>query len=387
MHVADVVTGHYLKEGDQLRITVEAVDVENNSTLWRDTMSVAAPDMIAMRSQITSQVRQGLVPALGAGMNSDSGTHPRNEEAYGLFLHTLSMAHDPTPNKDAIAMLERAVDLDPAFAPAWNAVGLRYHYDAAYSTGGEAMFQRSNAAFERALALDPNLVEAASQLITNRVERNELVKGYQEAKTLVEQHPEKAEGHFALSYVLRYGGALEESAHECDAAYALDPGDYTLRSCGFTFDQLVNYSRAMDFVRLDAGSKWSRGNTIRHLLRDGNVEQARALLKPGDPPLVACSNAGLSPLNLGGRDLTDLMKDPDPEVHYVVAHDFIFCGQKDAAMQLLTSAVAGHFCAYAGLQNDSVWAKLRGTPEFEQLLSSAKACRDNFLSQRAQATH
>ncbi len=36
MRVTDVVAGHYIKEGDQLEITLEAVDVENNRTLWRN---------------------------------------------------------------------------------------------------------------------------------------------------------------------------------------------------------------------------------------------------------------------------------------------------------------------------------------------------------------
>jgi Flp pilus assembly protein TadD len=35
------------------------------------------------------------------------------------------------PNKDAIAMLERARGLDPTDAPAWSALGVRYHYDSA----------------------------------------------------------------------------------------------------------------------------------------------------------------------------------------------------------------------------------------------------------------
>src|ERR1700721_994646 len=79
MHVTDVVTGHYLKEGSQLQITLEAIDVENNRTIWRDTMTVAAPDMIAMRGQITAKVRQGLVPALGVATDSaDPGTRPEN---------------------------------------------------------------------------------------------------------------------------------------------------------------------------------------------------------------------------------------------------------------------------------------------------------------------
>ena len=238
MRVSDVITGHFLKEGSQLQITLEAIDVENNRTLWRDTMTVAAPDMIAMRGQITAKVRQGLVPALGAGTNSAEGaTRPKNEEAYDLYLRSISMPHDPQPNKDAIAMLERAVGLDPTYAPAWCYLGVRYHYDAAYSNGGEAMLQRSNSALERALSLDPNYVVAATWLTDNRVERGELTRAYSEAKALVERHPESAAAHFSLAYVLRYGGAIEESAHECDAALALDPGNYSLRSCAFTFDQ------------------------------------------------------------------------------------------------------------------------------------------------------
>ncbi len=161
MHVTDVVTGHYLKEGDQIQITLEAVDIADNRTLWRDTMTVAAPDMIAMRSQITAKVRQGLVPALGGGTDSgEVGTHPKNEEAYDLYLRSIALPHDPLPNKDAIAMLERAVGLDPSYAPAWAYLGLRYHYDGAYSNGGEAMRKRSNAALERAISLDPNYIFA-----------------------------------------------------------------------------------------------------------------------------------------------------------------------------------------------------------------------------------
>ena len=49
MRVTDIVTGHYMKEGDQLQVTLEAVDVENNRTVWRDTLNVAALDMISMR--------------------------------------------------------------------------------------------------------------------------------------------------------------------------------------------------------------------------------------------------------------------------------------------------------------------------------------------------
>ena len=79
-------------------------------------------------------------------------------------------------------MLEHVVAAPiPTYAPAWEELGLRYYYDSSYSDGGEEMFQRSNQAYERALALDPNRIVAAGQLITNRVERGELGKAYEAA--------------------------------------------------------------------------------------------------------------------------------------------------------------------------------------------------------------
>jgi len=69
----------------------------------------------------------------------EASTHPKNEEAYDLYLRSIALPHDPQPNKEAIAMLERAVGLDPSYAPAWSYLGIRYHYDGAYANGGMEM--------------------------------------------------------------------------------------------------------------------------------------------------------------------------------------------------------------------------------------------------------
>jgi serine/threonine protein kinase/TolB-like protein len=391
MHVADVVTGHYLKEGSQLQITLEAIDVENNRTLWRDTMTVAAPDMIAMRGQITAKVRQGLVPALGAGTDSAEGaTRPKNEEAYDLYLRSIAVPHDPLPNKDAIAMLERAVGLDPTYAPAWGSLGVRYYYDASYANGGEVMFQRSKAALERALSLDPNLVSPAAQLIDMRVERGELVKAYQQAKALVERHPESAAAHFSLAYVLRYGGVLDESGHECDTALALDPGNYQFRSCQITFDEQGNYTRGMDFLQLDIGSVWVTSNLVRHLIRTGDLAQAREVAeksgKGSQPSLIkACLNHAPSAEveTIVKEHAPEILTNPDAENRYTAAPAFAFCGQKEFALRLLKSGIEGNYCAYAAMQNDPMLASLRGTPEFAEILSAARKCQSDFLAQRS----
>jgi serine/threonine protein kinase/tetratricopeptide (TPR) repeat protein len=395
MRVTDIVTGHFMKEGEQLQITLEAIDVANNRTLWRDTLNVGASDMIAMRGEITARVRQGLVPALTAGANlGDVGNHPKNEEAYDLYLRSVSVPHDSTPNKEAISMLERAVGLDSTYAPAWRALAERYYYESEWNAG-EAMFQRSIAAYERALALDPNFVDAASQLVANRVETGDLVKAYKDAATLVERHPENAMAHFALSYVFRYAGILQESARECERALSLDPGNYQFRSCSITFDQMGNAEQGAKYLQLDAGSDWVEENRPLDLLRQGELAEARESAKklPGDTPYNAFLKACLdhqSPAELDkmAREFApSLLAGRDVEGRYWSATMMASCGQKEIAVRLLKSAIESHYCAYAALQNDFLLKPLRGTPEFSQLLSAAKECQDNFLSARAQSSH
>ncbi|MFZ3341990.1 MAG: protein kinase [Terriglobales bacterium] len=396
MHVADIVTGHYLKEGEQLEITLEAVDVQNNRTLWRDTLNVATPDLITMRSQITSKVQQGLVPALGAGTDgAETTTRPNNEEAYDLYLRSLAMPHDPAPNKEAIPMLERAVGLDPTYAPAWAALGLRYYYDSTYGGSGEAVFERSTAAYERALALDPNLTMAASQLITNRVERGDLNRAYKDAMDLVQRQPGKAAAHFAVAYVLRYAGLLDESARECDTALSLDPGNYTLRSCGWTFMSEGNMKRAQEFFRLDSGSKWVLGNQVRVSLWEGKLKEAQEAAQsltstsPYDELFKACvEHPSSAQVAETARQLEPwMLAIADPEQRFTFGSDMIFCGQKEIALHLIKSAISGNFCPYISLQNDALVAPLRRMPEYPELLSAAKQCQDKFIAARSQISH
>ncbi len=395
MGVTSIVTGHYLVDGNQLEITLEAVDVANNRSIWRDSISVAASDKIAMREQITSRVRQGLVPVLGGlSASGEAGTRPKSEEAYDLYLRSIALPHDVTPNKEAIAMLERAVGIDPSYAPVWDALCLRYYFSGAYGDGGTPMLKRSDSATERALALDPNLISAVAWLIARQTDRGDTLHAYTQATALLKRRPDSAMSHFALAYVLRYAGLLDESARECDAALALDRANFQLRSCSGPFVQLGQTQRAMDFVRLDAGSEYAAMQTGAILLGQGKLAEARK----------AIQGASLSPLM--GRDLIQACIDPprsalcdqaaqkieatalagaDIEPLYSVGALLSYCEQKDAALRLLRKAVEQNYCAYTALQTDPLLVKLRGTPEYTALLSAAKQCQSNFLAGRSAA--
>jgi hypothetical protein len=252
------------------------------------------------------------------------------------------------------------------------------------------MFQRSDSALERALALDPDLITAAAQLITNHVDRGELERAYSDAKALVKRRPESAQAHFAMAYVLRYASLLDESAHECDIALRLDPGNYFWRSCAQTFFQMGKTVRAKDFLALDAGSEWAAYTGPNIQLREGKVNEAResVKLKPPSPGfrrdlLEAC--LGLRPPYDFDRSVREVEREAvavtDPEPKYNSGAILSFCGQKESAFRLLKSAIEQNYCAYSALQRDPLLEKLRGTQEFKQLLAAAKECQNRFLAE------
>ena len=247
------------------------------------------------------------------------------------------------------------------------------------------MFQRSNQAYERALALDPNRIVAAGQLITNRVERGELGKAYEAAQALVKRRPESAQAHFVMSYVYRYAGMLEQSANECNTALALDPGNYTFRSCAWAFMELGKTERAADFVRLDAGSEWAAYVTPSILLREGKIAEAREAVKhmPTAPRyhrdlLEACLQ--LRPASeldrIAHEAETSFPADPDPETWYYEGALLGYCGKKQAALHLLQSAVEHNYCSYSNLLTDPLLAKLRADPDIDKVLTSARECQE-----------
>jgi TolB-like protein/Tfp pilus assembly protein PilF len=392
LHVADVVAGHFVKQGAQLLVTLQAINVASNSIAWQSPpITAASQDFIALREQLTKQVRTGLLPILGAGNEYlETNTPPKNPEAYDLYLRSVPTPHDEKPNKEAIALLERAVGMDPTYAPAWQALGLRYYYDSQYSSGGEDAFRKSNADYERALALDPNLSVAAGQLINNRVERGDLQRAYEEAKSLVKRRPQSTQAHFTLSYVYRYAGMLENSERECDTALRLDPGNYIVRSCAWTFLYMGNAKKAQEYAQLDAGSEWANWVTSAILLREGRPNEAREAVKKVSTVAryhrdLLEAVTGLRPPPELGRiaqeDATALTAGDDPEQAYEQGALLAFAGKKDAAVHMIRMAIEQNYCAYSNLENDPLLDTLRSAPEFADLLKAARYCQQPLLAQ------
>ena len=390
LKVDRVLTGHYLREGEQLKVTLEVMDPEANQVVWRDTLSGAATDLIGLQRQITSRLNQGLLPLLGASSGAAEGsTRPTNAEAYDLYLRASALPRDGEPNKQAIRMLERSVSLDGSYAPAWVALADRYYFDATYSDGGPPALVRSKDASQRAVELEPNFPEAAQRLIVLQVEQGDLNGAWDAASEVVRRRPDSASAHFSLSYLLRYAGLLEESARECDAALARDPKSYRWRSCATTYLNLGNYERAEVFLDLDPGSELVRRMRQLIFLRQGRYREAVAIALPADDRFAGWFRSCLanSPPSANGpippymRD--QVLSTPDSEPRYTIASLVALCGDRKNALRLLRSAVESNFCGYPAMDKDPLFANIRSTLEFAEIRKLGMACQQRFLMHRA----
>jgi tetratricopeptide (TPR) repeat protein len=272
---------------------------------------------------------------------------------------------------------------DPDYAPAWDELGWRYYLDAAYSDGGEKAYGKSVEASARAASLVPN---GTDNWNTVRVEHGQLQEGYDEALRLLSRRPDTAAAHFEMAYVYRYSGLLDQSARECDAALAIDPGDFLLRSCAKVFMHKGDYARAQSFVDLDGSSGWSVRQRMHFALRQHNYPLALGTLAVAsgykDSEIVVAKLEHKSPEvldSLGAREETSAATQSDPEEKYEVAAMLSFADQTTRAIRVLRTAIDNNYCANPLLDVDPLLANLRARPDFRELNARAASCQRSFL--------
>ena len=402
LRVADLITGHFLVAGENVEVTLEAVDAADNRVLWRVTLRGTIRDLTGVQEQIAARVQHELIPALGVNTGPNASSNiSHNAQAYEFYLQ--AMSHNDAPNSQgssfssenntAIQLLQRAVALDPGYASAWAALGHFYYYESGLGDGGEIARSRAKAALQRAVALDPSRIEAASDLINMESEEGDLNQAYDHIANLLHQRPDSGAAHLVHSYVLWYAGLLGEAESECEKTRSLDAGTQDLASCGNVFIALGKYDRAREYFHLVSGTEYEKSGQVEILLREGKEEEALKILKSlpttdvyGLQLLEPCLQHQPPPDGgVGAQKMRSIvMGDYDPGLKYALATVDSFCGQPEFAFRELRRAIEQDYCAYPQMETDPLLTKIRAMPEFAEIRSLGIACQQHFLEHRKQ---
>ena len=118
LKVAHVLEGSVRKHGNQLRITAQLIRADNGYHVWSETYDRQLDNIFRIQEDIAIAVVDALRITLLDGAPKMRKTDPR---AYQLFLegHYLKRQISSESLNRAITLFKQAVEIDPAYAPAW----------------------------------------------------------------------------------------------------------------------------------------------------------------------------------------------------------------------------------------------------------------------------
>jgi len=116
-----VLEGSVRKSGNRVRITGQLIDAATGAHLWADRFDGELEDVFDLQDRITASVVGAIEPTLRKAEIERAGRKPANNlGAYDLYLQALPHIYRirPDENLEAVDLLNKAIDLDPSYAPA-----------------------------------------------------------------------------------------------------------------------------------------------------------------------------------------------------------------------------------------------------------------------------
>ena len=260
--VSTIVEGTVQRAGDKVRVNVQLIDARTDAHLWAKSYDRDFKDVLSVESEVAAQIADALKANLSpVESHALAAARTENTEAYDLFLRG------------------------------------QYEFHQAESGVSAAGYDRADAFYRQALALDPNFAEAAADLARSRLSRHWFVSPLtpaelEEVKTLVDRAlalaPTSPEAHFALGLFFYWGHRqYEDALAEFNRTLELQPNNADARAfCAWVYRRrgewersLTDSQRAEELDPRDASIPMNIGVTCYalRLWKDAERAELRAL--------------------------------------------------------------------------------------------------------------
>jgi TolB-like protein/Tfp pilus assembly protein PilF len=227
--VAWLLEGSVRKSGDMVRIAVQLIRADDGFTAWSGRFDRRLDDIFTVQDDITGMIAETLVKRVGGGTGPVVTSKTSNAEAYSLYLEGRYLWNKRPGDVvwQALDRFERAIAMDPNFAPAHAALAAVYGTLGAWESGvlppAEA-FTKSKAAATRALELDPQLAAGHTAIGYTTLHfdwnANRASTQFDQAIAL---NPAWVDAHHWQSHALCAAGRFQESLTACHRIVELDP--------------------------------------------------------------------------------------------------------------------------------------------------------------------
>ena len=396
LKVDNLLTGTFVKEGDELRINLQLVDVVANQALWSESLNLKYEKLTTVRDRLTQAVVRrmnvSLTPAESAQLQRGEAN---NLQAYEYHLYGVDLYHRDDL-RTASKMFEKSVSLDPNYAPSWAYLGAIDDILASLFFEGRESYDKARQAYDRALELDPSQIEARvfkANLLTNTGYVEEAVPLLRE---VIVTSPNLAQAHWNLAYAYRFGGLLRESIGEGERSRQINgeiKADNSVFN-GYLYDgQYEKFIQSLPAREDSPFIIFYRGLGHYYLKqwKESSAYFDRAYQL--NPTLMPAQIGKALGYGLAGRTASGikLLKEveekiiksgvADAEGVYKIAQAFAALNDRPSALRLLRRSINGGFFCYPYFTKDPLLDNLRGEAEFAELMDLARLRHEEFKRQ------
>jgi DNA-binding winged helix-turn-helix (wHTH) protein/TolB-like protein/Tfp pilus assembly protein PilF len=392
LKVDTLLTGSFIRDGNDLRITYQLIDVKTEKILGGGTINLKYDNLLRVHDdvaeEIVAKLELNLSPSEAAQIKPEASISP---VAYEYYLRGVDF-HSQHKFPMAIKMLEKSTEIDPNYALAWAYLGASYNSDAAFEFGGREQYGRAQAAYERALAMQPSQLDAQMFLANLFVDTGKVEQAVSLLRNALKANGNYAPVHWELGYAYRFAGMLNESIAECERARQLDPLVKSNGSVLNTYLYVGEYDKFLhslpdvndsSFLLFYRGFGEYYENDFKGASKD--FDRAYEV----DPTLYAQIGKALSSSiahrKAAGLEILRGLESKitergvgDPEAAYKVAQAFAVLGDKVSALRMLRRSVESGFFCYPYVATDPLLNGLRSEPELGQILEVARQRHEAF---------
>lgn len=287
LQVSAVVTGQVARSGDVISVSVQLMETSTRRQIWGNRYQRSGSSPAGMENDIGQEIAGELrVSITSAERQALAHPQTQNAEAYREYFKGRYFWNKRTDEgfQKAIEHFQRAIDLDPAYAPAYVGLGECWMWLSLHPP--KERFPRALAYVRRALELDPNLAmaHAAAGYIDVQYGWN-WAEADRELKRAIELNANYASAYSYYGRYLTAMGRFDEGLRQARRAMELDPLSPAIRAgVAVVYHCARQFGRAVEHqVKLLAEEpNYEQGKVVLAMayIQLGRFSEAAALLQP-----------------------------------------------------------------------------------------------------------
>ena len=382
LNVSSILEGSVRKDGKNVRITVQLINVKDGFHLWSETYDKELEDVFTVQEEIARKVAGALkVTLLGQKIFSPLSKNV-NVEAYNAYLKGRYFWERQTKEdlEKAVGYFQKAIELDPGYAPGWVGLASTHHIQAvnAYVPVDEG-FRKARHEVENALKLDPHLAQAHARMgWIQRMHDWDWTGANESCKRALELEPENTTALRLAAALTGTLGRLEEAIKLDHRAIELDPlnaisyvslGNYAYRA-GRLKEAEEAFRKVLELSPQYPGAHMSLGQIYLAQSKPG-----AALAEMHKEPEPGWKVFGLAlAYHAAGKKkeadaaMAELSQKYQNDYAFQIAELHAFRDEPDQAFHWLERSYAQHDGGLPGMKGDPLLRSIKDDPRYTAFL-------------------